>query len=68
MCIACVACVPAWVAWVAYVAWVAPESQNDLYDVWETNSDFFEEVMAYYKDSTVVKCYEKGGPCDSDEE
>ena len=46
----------------------APESQNDLYDVWETNSNFFEEVMAYYKDSTVVKCYEKGGPCDSDEE
>ena len=46
----------------------APESHNDLYDVWETNDNFFEEVMAYYKDSTVVKCYEKGGPCDSDEE
>ena len=45
-----------------------PESHNDLYDMWVTNDDFFGEVVAYFKDSTVVRCYEKGGPCDSDEE
>ena len=32
------------------------------------NLDFFEEVIAYYKDSKVVKCYEQGGVCDSDGE
>ena len=37
------------------------ESQNDLYDVWETNEDFFDKVIEYYKESTVVKCYKKGG-------
>ena len=45
----------------------SPESQNDLYDVWVTNEDFFEEVIEYYKDSTVVRCYKKGGVCDSDD-
>lgn len=44
------------------------ESQNDLYDVWETGPDFFNEVIEYYKESTVVRCYKKGGLCDSDEE
>ena len=44
------------------------ESQNELYDVWETNLDFFEAVIDYYKDSKVVRCYAQGGVCDSDEE
>ena len=46
----------------------SPESQNDLYDVWETNTDFFDEVCQFYKDITVVRCYEQGGVCDSEEE
>jgi len=46
----------------------SPESQNDLYDVWETNPDFFEAVIDYYKDGKVVKCYAQGGVCDSDVE
>ena len=45
-----------------------PESQNDLYDVWEAKPDFFDEVCQYYKDSKVVRCYEQGGVCDSEEE
>jgi len=46
----------------------SPESQPALYDVWETNDEFFGLIIEYYKASTVVKCYEKGGQCDSDEE
>ena len=36
--------------------------------MWETNLDFFEAVIDYYKDSKVVRCYAQGGVCDSDEE
>ena len=43
-------------------------SQNELYDVWETNLDFFEAVIDYYKASKVVRCYAQGGVCDIDEE
>lgn len=45
-----------------------PESQHDLFDVWVQVPDFFDEVIEYYKDSKVVRCYRKGGCCDSDEE
>ena len=46
----------------------SPESQNELYDVWEMNLDFFEAVIDYYKDSKDVRCYVHGGVFDSDEE
>ena len=46
----------------------SPESQPALYDVWETNDKVFGLIIEYYKASTVVKWYEKGGQCDSDEE
>ena len=46
----------------------SPGSQPALYDVWETNDEFFGLIIEYYKASTAVTCYEKGGQCDSDEE
>ena len=32
----------------------------------KTWSDFYEEVVEHYKDLPEVKCYEKGGECNSD--
>ena len=32
----------------------------------KTQADFYEEVIEYYKDRHDVKCYVKGGECDSD--
>ena len=44
-----------------------PSDQKDLYDgIMKTQADFYEEVVAYYKDRSDVKCYVKGGECDSD--
>ena len=46
-----------------------PSDQKDLYDgIVKTQADFYEEVVAYYKDRSDVKCYVKGGECDSDSE
>lgn len=43
------------------------EEQGDYYDGWQkTQRDFYEEVVEYYKDIPEVKCYEKGGDCDSE--
>ena len=39
----------------------SPEGQPLLYDVWETNKEVFGLITEYYKASTAVKCYEKGG-------
>ena len=44
------------------------ESQSYLYDVWVTDTDFFEQVIDYYKNNNEVKCYEEGRDCESDEE
>ena len=43
------------------------EKQTDMYDGWpKTWADFYEEVVAYYKDhGDEVKCYLKGGECNS---
>ncbi len=42
------------------------EDQPDKYDGWPiTWSDFYEEVVKYYKDSAEVQCYVQGGGADS---
>ena len=44
-----------------------PSEQKELYDgILKTQADFYEEVIEYYKDRHDVKCYVKGGECDSD--
>ena len=44
-----------------------PNNQKELYDgIVKSQADFYEEVVQYYKDRTDVKCYLKGGECDSD--
>ena len=44
-----------------------PSEQKELYDgIMKTQADFYEEVIEYYKDRHDVKCYVKGGECDSD--
>ena len=46
---------------------ITHESQSYFYDVWVTKTDFFEQVIDYYKNNNGVKCYEKGGDYERDE-
>lgn len=49
---------------------LAPDSQKELWDIWERSPDFFEQVCDYCNrdKSKKVKCYAQGVDCDSDEE
>ena len=45
------------------------KQQTEKFDGWpKTQKDFYEEVVSFYKDSYEVKCYTKGGECDSESE
>ena len=43
-------------------------SQSYLYDVWVTDTDFFEQVINNYNNNNGVKCYEEGGDRENYEE
>ena len=47
-----------------------PHEQENMYELWETNDDFFECVTEFYEKSPQlnVKCYAKGGEAYSDDE
>ena len=40
--------------------------QNELWEPYETEPWFYDLVMDYYKKGDKVRCYEKGGECDSE--
>ena len=37
--------------------------QEDMYDVWDTTTDFYEQVIEFYKNDKQVRCYEEHGDC-----
>ena len=40
-----------------------PQVQEDMYDVWDTTTDFYERVIEFYKNDKLVWCYEEHGDC-----
>ena len=40
--------------------------QEDMYDVWDTTTDFYERVIEFYKNDKQVRCYEEHGKCNSE--
>ena len=40
--------------------------QNSLWEAYETEPWFYDLIVEYYKKGDKVKCYEKGGECDSE--
>ena len=47
---------------------VISKEQYDKYDVWELSDNFYDSVYEYYEKNPNlnVKCYKKGGGCDSE--
>ena len=44
------------------------DDQPQLYEKWERTEDFYEMITKYYENDRSVKCYQKGGDCESEEE
>lgn len=44
------------------------DDQPQLYENWERTEDFYEMITKYYENDRSVKCYQKGGDCESEEE
>ena len=56
-----------WAMYAGYDLKKPPEEQRELFDGWmKTQTDFYEEVVEYYKDIPEVKCYVKGGEAETD--
>ena len=43
------------------INYIPHDSQSDFYDVWVTETNYFKQVIYYYKNNYGVKCYEEGG-------
>ena len=43
-----------------------PQVQEDMYDVWDTTTDFYERVIEFYKNDKQVWCNKKHGECNSE--
>ena len=42
---------------------LTPQVQEDMHDVWDTTTDFYERVIEFYKNDKQVRCYEEHGDC-----
>jgi hypothetical protein len=44
-----------------------PEEQEDYNKSWDqlTSNGFYEQIIEFYKDKRQMRCYGKGGKCDS---